>query len=176
MRYDTVGADDSTVADAHARKDRGVDTNPYLVFDDDGLAIGCAAVVWVRVVVDGNQVYFRSDKYIVADGNAAPSEEGTALLNPTTFADLNMFAIVYIERGKQGGGWVYLLSGNAAQVSAYLFRRVIACVQFVSQLHVVEDGADELVITRFVGRNHGARKIFLKKCPYKFLFTLFGFI
>ena len=82
MCHHAVGTDYRTVADAHAGQNRGTDANPYLVFDDNGTAVCCTAVIRIRVVVDGNEVYLWGNEHAVADGDAATVEESAALLYP----------------------------------------------------------------------------------------------
>ena len=99
VRHDAVGAYDCPVADTHAGEDRSVDAYPDLVLDNDGTSVSGAAVVRIGVVVDGNQVHFRSDEHTVADGNTATVEECASLLNPTTFTDADVLAEIHVERG-----------------------------------------------------------------------------
>ena len=78
MRHHAVGTDNRTVADAHARQNRGIDAYPHLVFNDDGTSIRGTAVIRIRVVVDGDKVHLRSNEHAVTDSDAATVEESAA--------------------------------------------------------------------------------------------------
>ena len=84
FRHHAAGAHDGSVTDPDTRQYRRVDSDPHLVLDDDRASVGGAAVVGIGVVVDRYQIHFGADKYVVTDGDAAASEEGTALLDKTT--------------------------------------------------------------------------------------------
>lgn len=101
--HDRVGPYDAAVAECYAGEDGGVDAEPDLILNLNGLAVGCAAVVGIDIVVDGYQVAFGADKHIVADFYASATEEGTALLDKAPFADSHGLAVVDIERWKHGG-------------------------------------------------------------------------
>ena len=113
MRHHAVGTDNRTVADAHAGQNRGTDADPYLVLNNNGAAVCGAAVIRIRVVVDGDKVHFRGNEHAVADGDAATVEEGAALLYPASFADADVLAEAHIERGQQRDRWVNLLPCDA---------------------------------------------------------------
>ena len=101
MCHHAVGTDYRTVADAHAGQNRGTDANPYLVLNDNGTAVCGAAVIRVRVVVDGNKVHFRGNEHAVADGDAATVEESAALLYPEyrKIFSVSAFSCRYNESG-----------------------------------------------------------------------------
>lgn len=97
--HDRVGTDYAAVVERDAGKNSGVDAEPNLVLDLDWFAVGCASVVGIDIVVDGNQVALRADKHIIADFYASTSEQGAALLDEAPFADTHWLAVVYIGGG-----------------------------------------------------------------------------
>ncbi len=113
MRHHAVGTDNRTVADAHARQNRGIDANPYLILDDNGTAVCGTAVIRIRVVVDGDKVHLRSNEHAVTDSDAATVEESAALLYPASLADADVLSEVHIERRQQRDRWVNLLPCDA---------------------------------------------------------------
>ena len=113
MRHHAVGTDNRTVADAHARQNRGIDAYPHLVFNDDGTSIRGTAVIRIRVVVDGDKVNLRSNEHAVTDSDAATVEESAALLYPASLADADVLSEVHIERQQQRDRWVNLLPCDA---------------------------------------------------------------
>ena len=96
MRHHAVGSHNGAVTDAHAGQHRGVDANSHLVLDDDGATVGRAAVVVVRVVVDGDEVHLGCDEHAVADSDAATVEKGAALLESGTLAYADVLTVVNI--------------------------------------------------------------------------------
>lgn len=128
MRHHAVGTDNRTVADEHAGQNRGTDANPYLVLNDNGTAVCGAAVIRVRVVVDGNKVHFRGNEHAVADGDAATVEESAALLYPASLADADVLAVIHIERGQQCRTLINLPACNTVQI----FSGVIQPLAFIS--------------------------------------------
>ena len=152
MRHHAVGADNRTVADAHAGQNRSTNANPYLVLDDNGTTVCRAAVIGIRVVVDGDKVHLRSNEHTVTDGDAATVEESATLLYPASLADADVLAVIHIERGQQCRTLINLPACNAVQIFMHFFRREPAfCIHFRSCRHRVEDGADQFVIARLVG-------------------------
>ena len=55
-------------------QNRGSDTNPYLILNNNGTAVCGAAVIRIRVVVDGDKIHFRGNKHAIADGDASTVE------------------------------------------------------------------------------------------------------
>lgn len=51
-----IGTDNASVAECHTGENRGIDAEPYLILDFDGLAVGRAAVVGIYIVVYGDEV------------------------------------------------------------------------------------------------------------------------
>ena len=76
--YHAVRTYDGAVADSYSGQNRRVDADPRFVLYDDRFAVGGTSVFGVRIVVDGDQVYFRSYKDTVAYGYAATPEKGAA--------------------------------------------------------------------------------------------------
>ena len=106
MRHHAVGTDNRTVADAHAGQNRSTNANPYLVLDDNGTTVCRAAVIGIRVVVDGDKVHLRSNEHTVTDGDAATVEESATLLYPASLADADVLAVIHIERAHRTGAAV----------------------------------------------------------------------
>ena len=151
-RNHTVSTYYRTVADSHARQNSRINAYPHLVLYDNRTAISRAAVVGVRIMVDGYEVYLGCDEHSVADGDASTVEECATLLNPTALADAGVLAVIHIKRRQQRRRWVYFLASDAAQVLMHLLgSEPPSLVHFRSRLHRVEDSANKLVISRFVG-------------------------
>ena len=49
-------------------------------------------------MVDGDQVDLRTNEYIIANRDAAASEEGTTLLDETSLPDRDRLTVVDVER------------------------------------------------------------------------------
>ena len=162
VRDHAVRTDDRPVTDGHAGQNGGIDADPRLVLDDDGAAVSRTAVAGIGVVVDGDEVHLRGDEHVVAQRDPAAVEERASLLDPAAFADPDVLPEVHVERRQQRHRFVDFPSGDAREVAARLVRRPEAVVQFVSELHRLEDGGDQPVVTRLVGRNHRARAVFLE--------------
>lgn len=76
---DAVRADDGAVTDPYAGQHSGTYADPNLIFNDNGFTVRRAAVVRIRVMIDGDQVHFRRDEHTVADGDAATVEKTCTL-------------------------------------------------------------------------------------------------
>ncbi len=82
--HDRVGTDYAAVAEGDTGENSGVDAEPNLVLDLDWFAVGCAAVVGIDIVVDGNQVALGADENIIADFYSTATEKCAALLDEAT--------------------------------------------------------------------------------------------
>lgn len=82
--HDRVSTDYAAVAERDAGKNSGVDAEPNLVLDLDWFAVGCASVVGIDIVVDGNQVALGADENIVADFYSTATKKCAALLDEAT--------------------------------------------------------------------------------------------
>ena len=78
-------------------ENRGVDTDPNFILNDNGTAVSRTAVFRIGVMVDGNDVYFRTDQNMFAECNAATSEKRAALLDKAAFTYLYMLAVIHIK-------------------------------------------------------------------------------
>lgn len=81
----TARPDNCAVANTYSGKDGRIDSYPYLILNDNRTAIGSVAILRIGVVVDCNQIDFRSDKYFIANRYAAATEESAALLDEAPF-------------------------------------------------------------------------------------------
>ena len=97
-------------------------------------------------MVDGDKIHFRADEYAIADRYTSTVKEGAALLNPTSFANVDVLAVIHIERRQQCRTLINLPARNTAQILMHFFRREPACCS-----HCVEYGTDKFVIARFIG-------------------------
>ena len=95
---DAVRADDGAVTDPYAGQHSGTYADPNLIFNDNGFTVRRAAVVRIRVMIDGDQVHFRRDEHTVADGDAATVEKRASLLNPAAFTDADVLAEIHVKR------------------------------------------------------------------------------
>ena len=90
----TARPDNCAVANTYSGKDGRIDSYPYLILNDNRTAIGSVAILRIGVVVDCNQIDFRSDKYFIANRYAAATEESAALLDEAPFSDSDRLTVV----------------------------------------------------------------------------------
>ena len=136
----------------YAGQNGSADANPHLVLYDNGTTVCGVAIVGIRIVVDGDKIHFRADEYAIADRYTSTVKEGAALLNPTSFANVDVLAVIHIERRQQCRTLINLPARNTAQILMHFFRREPAfCIHFRCCSHCVEYGTDKFVIARFIG-------------------------
>ena len=78
MGHHTVSTHYRTIAYPYAGQHRRIDAYPHLFLNDNRATIRGTLVIEIRVVIDGNEIYFRSDEHTIAYGNAATVEECAA--------------------------------------------------------------------------------------------------
>lgn len=123
--HHAIGPHDCPVTYPHAGQHRGIDANPYLIFNDYRASIRRTPVVRVGVMVDGDEIHFGSDEHVIADGDAPTVEKCTTLLNPASAAQADIFAEIHIEWRQECDGGVNLLPRDAGEIIAHFIRCMI---------------------------------------------------
>lgn len=111
----------------------------------------------VRVVVDGDQVDLRTNEYIIANRDAAASEEGTTLLDETSLPDRDRLTVVDVERRQYRCALFEGFAENPAHIFVYLFRSAVTCIHFCSGSDGGENVGDQRFVTWLIGRNYFTR-------------------
>lgn len=89
--------DNTVLADCHARKYCGGNSNPCVLLDMDRLGIGSAPVFRVEVMVQGCQVHLRRYENPVLKGYSSPVHECAQLLDYNAFPNADVLSVVNIE-------------------------------------------------------------------------------
>ena len=163
MSYYALSPYYRAIADLHSGKDCGVYADPHLIFYHDGASVGSTAVVGVNIVIDRYKVAFRTYENTVADGDSASAEEYAALLDEAILSNGDGFAIVDIQRRKEGCAFRHGFAENYLHQLMYTFLIADADgVQFLRSLHAGKNVIYQGIISWLVRRNHLAAEVFGK--------------
>ena len=129
---------------AHTWHDRDGCTEPGTSLDDDGRAPGRAALGGIEWVIDGHQVYFGADQYVVANGDTAPVHELAGVIDEDVAPDADVLPEVGIERLHEPERSVHRRAGQAREERAHRGRIALARVHLCENLLRFGDERDDL--------------------------------